>query len=1110
MPDPPTIPKNTLIAWMRFIRTNFLDRLVNDSEYLPEIFRSMGLDAGGSPIFSSSDQSRLTSIDAYINKNEEDATIEDFVSAVLDVQAIFNAISDFVGAGSGGPYADDHIATAIIEFAMLDALRIRYPVAHRIWSLLDVLDNLSQTEGGIVRFSDTIISFVKEFFASHDNDTETAGRRLSDVYFLVASGALSFIPFFKQIVRAEYGFDAPDSSPTPNADRISKRTLTVSISGKTKNPVGDEVEGTQYFSFDFIPKDTSGAAFQIGVEGDAKISVPVGNGWKAEMEITSGSIFLRMGSRAGVYGNATDGSVTLSLKRDLASETQNKQVIGNMKGSRLELGGVEIKAKASAENFEGKLEIKDCALVVMQGDNFLTQVMPKDGIRAEFGLGIGYSFQRGLFIDGGSGIMVSLPMHVHLGPVDLQSVIIALKPNKPDAPDGIQLETSVGFMADLGIMKASVQRIGLTYEVSKGKFHLGFKPPNGVGLVVDTGGFKGGGFLSFDPDKGEYAGAIELTFMEVISLKAVGIINTKMPDGSSGFAFLILITAEFTPLQLGFGFTLIGVGGLFALNRSADLEVLRTGVRTGALESVLFPSDVVANMNRIISDLSAIFPITKGRTIILPMGKLGWGTPTLISLELGIMIDTGFAGFAILGIIQAKLPDKDFGVLVLQVNFLGVFDFGKGLISFDGSLYESRLLIYTLTGDMALRVGWGESSIFILTCGGFHPSFHEIPADLTNLTRITIGILSGNNPRLVAQKYFAVTSNTVQAGAKLEVYAEVGEVSIYGFMGYDLLIQFNPFHFIADISAGLSLRVGGNEIAGIHLDLELSGPIPWHAIGTGSIKIIFFKISVHFDVTWGDDKPETPLPPALVFEATRQALSDDRNWKANIPANSNMSVTLKDNNLQNDSIIIHPFGNLTVSQKVVPLRFKIDKFGNQTPGDGDYFEVLYPAAGTSVPVTEEFAIANFLNLSDSDKLALPSFEQKESGLLINSSTAPVTGSSIDKTVIYKLEYLPRENPLERRIFKRTMLAAQFNQTSQDNAIHRSAYAVSKKVNINAPPAVVKNDPVFKVVTTEDLSVHQGMEAATMSGAVQLRNEAIRKDPALATKLQVMADYELVG
>src|SRR6266446_2514987 len=91
--------------------------------------------------------------------------------------------------------------------------------------------------------------------------------------------------------------------------------------------------------------------------------------------------------------------------------------------------------------------------------------------------------------------------------------------------------------------------------------------------------------------------------------------------------------------QLGFGFTLIGVGGLFALNRSADLQVLRTGVRTGALESVLFPSDVVANMNRIISDLSAIFPITKDHAIILPMGKLGWGTPTLISLELGIMID---------------------------------------------------------------------------------------------------------------------------------------------------------------------------------------------------------------------------------------------------------------------------------------------------------------------------------------------------------------------------------------------------------------------------------------------------------------------------------------
>ena len=41
---------------------------------------------------------------------------------------------------------------------------------------------------------------------------------------------------------------------------------------------------------------------------------------------------------------------------------------------------------------------------------------------------------------------------------------------------------------------------------------VGFMPPNGVGLSIDGGGFKGGGFLEFDAERGEYAGTLELTF----------------------------------------------------------------------------------------------------------------------------------------------------------------------------------------------------------------------------------------------------------------------------------------------------------------------------------------------------------------------------------------------------------------------------------------------------------------------------------------------------------------------------------------------------------------------------------------------------------------------
>src|SRR5262249_22751007 len=158
--------------------------------------------------------------------------------------------------------------------------------------------------------------------------------------------------------------------------------------------------------------------------------------------------------------------------------------------------------------------------------------------------------------------------------------------------------------------------------------------PSGVGLSINAGLVAGGGFLSFDPVRGEYAGALELEFADFLAVKAIGLISTRMPDGSPGFSLLVVLTAEFgsTSLQLGEGFTLLAVGGILGLNRSMNLQALVEGVRTGAIESVMFPKDVVANAPRILSDLRAFFPAEEGKFLIGPMAKIGWGTPTLISV----------------------------------------------------------------------------------------------------------------------------------------------------------------------------------------------------------------------------------------------------------------------------------------------------------------------------------------------------------------------------------------------------------------------------------------------------------------------------------------------
>ena len=97
-----------------------------------------------------------------------------------------------------------------------------------------------------------------------------------------------------------------------------------------------------------------------------------------------------------------------------------------------------------------------------------------------------------------------------------------------------------------------------------------FKPPTGLGLSIDGGGFKGGGFLAFEPEQARYSGMLELEFQDQFTVKAIGLLDTRLPNGQPGFSLLIVISAEFTPIQLGFGFTLNGVGGLLGLNRTVE------------------------------------------------------------------------------------------------------------------------------------------------------------------------------------------------------------------------------------------------------------------------------------------------------------------------------------------------------------------------------------------------------------------------------------------------------------------------------------------------------------------------------------------------------------
>ena len=523
-------------------------------------------------------------------------------------------------------------------------------------------------------------------------------------------------------------------------------------------------------------------------------------------------------------GAPSPASGNLAIVLKLTSAGTPFTLVGDPDASRFELAGVSTTAGTRLSS-SGKLDVfaefalEKGRIVIKPGagmlDGFLATLFPANGLQLETSLTVGASSEQGIYFSGSGGLEISIPTHIQLGPIEIQSALIAVKP----ADGAIPVELAATIKGDLGILKAVVENVGIktvfTFPPNRDgnlgpvQLDLAFRPPNGIGLSVDAGIVTGGGYLYFDPDRGEYAGALELTFSGFLALKAIGLLNTKMPDGSSGFSLLIIITAEFgTGIQLGFGFTLLAVGGLLGLNRTVRLDPLMEGVRTGAVNSIMFPKDVIANAPQIISDLRTIFPPENGKFLIGPMAKLGWGTPTLISLSLGIIIEVP-GNIAILGVLRVALPTDDAALIVLQVNFAGAIEFDKARLYFFAAMFESRVLFLSIEGEMGVLAAFGDDANFVVSVGGFHPRFSPPPLPFPTPNRVSMDLANTPTYKVRVEGYFAVTTNTAQFGARAELFFGLDDFNVKGNIGFDALLQFSPLHFIVEISASLSVSVFG-------------------------------------------------------------------------------------------------------------------------------------------------------------------------------------------------------------------------------------------------------------------------------------------------------------
>ncbi|MET9375544.1 DUF6603 domain-containing protein [Streptomyces sp. NPDC002992] len=723
-------------------------------------------------------------------------------------------------------------------------------------------------------------------------------------------------------------------------------------------------------------------------------------------------------------------------------------------------------------------------------DHELLKLLAPDGLVLRSSLGARLDKQGLRLEGGGNGKGIALPLDRAPTGLRAPSLYLSLRDG------GIQL--TAAFRASLlGVADAAVEGAGLEVRPAGGGYTATPVAPKGLGLTLSLGPAKGGGFLG-ELD-GQYRGALSLS-LGLVEVKAFGILQPRPPS------VLVALSAEFTPaIELGLAFTLNAVGGLLGVGRALDRAALAAVVQSGHLDDLLFPADAAAAAPRILTTMGAVFPARAGSTVVGPMFRVGWGRPvSFVTADVGVVLELPSGVVGILGRLRIALPAPQAPVIDLRASVAGVVDAANGLVEINANLAGSRLLTSSVEGGLALRAKSGQDATFILSAGGFHPRYTP-PAGFPTPKRLTIPIADSPFLKIIFSGYFALTPGTVQAGAELSAVIGTSSTGVSGRLSFDALVRWEPsFGVMLDFGGSFALRFAGATLCSVGLRVHVDGPTPcWHIAGRASVSFLFFDVSFPFDEHWNCTGQAAAPPPPDVCRALEQALDIPRNWEPVLPDGARTMVSLRADGVAAGRLL-HPLGRVRFSQRAVPLGIEVVRFGPGRLPKPTAFDVAvtFPTgAGTAQPVTEDFARADFFDLTDDQKLTQPAFERFRSGVEL---TPPPTAGSATRTTVpveYETKWLGGTAPASPWLISDAALQA---------ALPHGAVGRSLVHELSARYAAPLRKPVLKermyaIASLDTLKAHTGSLSKNTftEAAAQLRTVTGRSG-----LLQVVPAYEV--
>ena len=1132
-----------IIAWFKKV-AEWIPEHLGDPAIARSIREDLGLKPGAQ--IDAAKSQKFVQVGAGLDPDKEA-----FSETVAEVSEIVQEIKTLAATLETEDVPAGQVSYVLLKLAATDSVRLRWPF---LYALSRAALFLEEDTEALIMIDPARL--LRQLRGEDLPSGEVLAQRITGAGALVLQLLDAFTSKEKNDasvghVDVFYGWDVAPDSVTPKADLASMRAVTFNIGD------GSGTGARLLVSLLAVPSAHGGPGIFLSLGGALTIEREIEQQVDPDDETNPEVRKIKFRLDAG-FPNAFDayfgfdgsrlattvqgGGTNPFLKFGITSGTADQPSfrLGEPNETRLDIYQLEFGIDVWKENAGFHAALRDAELIIApgKGDSFL-RTIAGDGAKLKFSVGI-IADSDGFRLDGGTKASATLPVGRSIaGVLTVHHVEIGLGPSSTGGDLGLEL--SGAFTAHLGPFSVVVDRLGFQLDADRrdngnfGPFHvdLGFKAPNGLGLLLDTSVLKGGGYLYADPANNEYAGAFELLLFGKFGIKAIGVLTTRPNDWS----LLLLIFIQFPIPTPAPGFTVFGVGGLIGVQHGIDIAQLVAGMKTKAFDDILFPDNPVGDAPRILNRLRTVFPLTPRAFTVGPMFDMGWGTPKrIVFIRVGLLIqvanvfgsgagEVGFSQIVLIGQLRVEIgptkEDATITVVKLVVDILGFWDLDKKRYGFIARLRDSKIAKIDIIGSLAVWGEYGDKPRFLLAAGGFNPRFKDVPTEIGGvLDRLGAAFKVGRFS-LTLTGYFALSPGTIQFGVNLAAKATIGPVGLTGDIGFDALIYREPTtHFIVDFHIKAAVTFKGHSLAGVKVEGTIEGPGLWHVKGKVTFSILWWDISKSFDETWGTADEATIVQTSVVALLTTE-LNRRENWTAQLPAGGEAMVTIASRPGEL-ATLAHPLGRFTFSQRTIPLGLTMQKFGDGGIAGPNRFDVIgMTVGGTSLGANERVAArdhfprAQFLEMTEEDRLTRSSFEEMDAGVEFSSAAFSVSASPVGADMEYETAYLDID---PRR----------FNGTRRDNALRRVAMDASlvgvlagngaaarapqrvdernraktgSRVELTPPPLAAADRAAFTI----DPAVGLGGQARTVEMIAEQRFQ-----PNDDARSQLVEEFELAG